>query len=152
MINNVVLYWWGGHCCLMHCHLFKIYCAPQNLGITRTWICRLNFVQRSIFSGLRFFNEPEISDSGPPACAQFFYVLKKSIDLSRVWTREPWISRQAHYPEAEIFFIYIPVINSRLHLFRSLQTPPLAPNIIFCFSNHQGAVFFLLSLRSSVLQ
>ena len=37
--------------------------------------------------------EPEISDSGPPAlspfqrtCVQDFYVLKKSIDLSRVGT------------------------------------------------------------------
>ena len=86
----------------MHCELFKIYCAPPNLGITRTWICGLNFAQRPIFSGLRFFNEPEISDSGPPAqspsrrtCAQDFYVLKKSIDLSR----EPWISRRALYPE-----------------------------------------------------
>ena len=28
---------------------FKIYSAPSNLGITRTWICRLNFVQRPIF-------------------------------------------------------------------------------------------------------
>ena len=45
--------------------IFKIYCAPPNLGI-RTWICRLYFAQRPIFSGLRFFNEPEISDSGPP--------------------------------------------------------------------------------------
>ena len=49
----------------MHCDLFKIYCAPPNLGITRTWICRFNFAQRPIFSGLRFFNEPEISESGP---------------------------------------------------------------------------------------
>ena len=29
---------------------FQIYCAPLNLGI-RMWICRLNFVQRPIFSG-----------------------------------------------------------------------------------------------------
>ena len=36
------------------------YCAPPNLGITRMWICRLNFAQRPIFSGLSFFNEPEI--------------------------------------------------------------------------------------------
>ena len=42
----------------------KINCAPSNLGI-RTWMCRLNFAQRPIISGLRFFNEPEISDSGP---------------------------------------------------------------------------------------
>ena len=29
--------------------LVKIYCAPPNLGIARTWICRLNFAQRPIF-------------------------------------------------------------------------------------------------------
>ena len=46
---------------------FQIYRAPPNLGITRTRICRLNFGQRPIFSGLRFSNESEISDSGPPA-------------------------------------------------------------------------------------
>ena len=81
---------------------FQIYCAPPNLGITRTWICRLNFGQKLIFSGLRFFNENEMSDSGPPAgcpsrrrCAQDFYVLKKSIDLSRVWTPNLW-SRGEH--------------------------------------------------------
>ena len=80
---------------------FQIYCAPTNLDITRTWIFRLNFAQGPIFSGLKFFNEPETSDSGPSrrTCAQEFYLLKKSIDLSRVWTREPWISRRAHYPE-----------------------------------------------------
>ena len=27
----------------------KIYCAPPNLGITRTWICRLNFFLRVLF-------------------------------------------------------------------------------------------------------
>ena len=64
---DIVLYWWGDHCCPIHCDLFKIYCAHPNLGISRTWIFRLNFAQRSVFSGLRFFNEPEISDSGPPA-------------------------------------------------------------------------------------
>ena len=62
----VLFFWWGGHCYPMHCDLFKIYCAPPNLGI-RTWIWRLNFAQRPIFSGFRFFNEPEISDSGSPA-------------------------------------------------------------------------------------
>ena len=59
-------FWWSGHCCPMHCDRFRIYCAPPNLGITRTWICRLHFTHKPIFSGLRFFNEPEISDSGPP--------------------------------------------------------------------------------------
>ena len=60
----IVLFLWGGHCCPMHCDLFKIYCGYPNLGI-RTWICRLNFAERPIFSGFRFFNEPEISDLGP---------------------------------------------------------------------------------------
>ena len=66
----------------------------------------IKFCSEAYFFRLRFFNEPESSDSGPPAwspsrrtCAQDFYVLKKSIDLSHVWTREPWISRRACYPE-----------------------------------------------------
>ena len=46
----VVLFWCDGHCCQMHCELFKIYCAPSKLVFTRTWICRLNFGQRPIFS------------------------------------------------------------------------------------------------------
>ena len=40
-------------------------------------------------------------------------------------------------------------------LCRFRQLPPLAPNIFFCCSDHQGTVFFfflLLSLPSSVLQ
>ena len=45
-----------------------------------------------LFSGLRSFNEPEDLCSG-------FLRSEKSIDLSRVWTREPWISRRARYPE-----------------------------------------------------
>ena len=44
---------------------FQIYCAPPNLGI-RTWICRLNFPWRPIFSGLRFCNEPDISELQVP--------------------------------------------------------------------------------------
>ena len=62
----IVLYfiWWGGHCCPIHCDIFKIYCDPPNLGI-RTWICQLNLAQMPIFSGLRFFNELEISGSWP---------------------------------------------------------------------------------------
>ena len=43
-----------------------------NLGITRTWICRLIFAQRPIFSGLRFFNESEISDPSRRTCTQDF--------------------------------------------------------------------------------
>ena len=50
----IVLYWRGGHYCPMHCDLSKIYCAPPNLGITRTWICRLNFAQKPIFEAWGF--------------------------------------------------------------------------------------------------
>ena len=42
---------------------FQDLLCSANLSITRTWICRLNFAQRPFFSGLRLFNEPEISDS-----------------------------------------------------------------------------------------
>ena len=60
-----VLYWRGGHCCPMHCELFQVYCAPPNLGITRTWICRLNFAQRPIFSGLRIFTSLKSQTRAP---------------------------------------------------------------------------------------
>ena len=78
----------------------KIYCALPNLGI-RTLICRLNFAWRPIFSGLRCFNKPEISKSGPPVppgglVFRIFMSWKKSINLSRVWTHKPWISRHAY--------------------------------------------------------
>ena len=73
---------------------WDLLCSPKL--DTRTWICRLNFAQGPIFSGLRFFNEPEISRR---TCAQDVYVLKNSIDLSRIWIRKPWISRRAQYPE-----------------------------------------------------
>ena len=55
IINTVLLY------CICICFdgvvigaqctatFFRIYCAPPNLGITRTWICRLNFAQRLFF-------------------------------------------------------------------------------------------------------
>ena len=64
--------------------LFVLYCIDRvviaaqctatllrSIVLPRIWVlgreyCRLNYAQRPIFSGLRFFNEPEISDSGPP--------------------------------------------------------------------------------------
>ena len=48
---------------------------------------------------------------------------------------------------------YVRLINYRV-IFFDLQLPPLVPNILSCFSNHLGALFFvlLLSLPSSVLQ
>ena len=66
----------------------------------------IKFCSEAYFSGFRFFNEPEISDSGPPSlkslpedlCSRFLRPEKNSIDLNRVWTREPWISRRARYP------------------------------------------------------
>ena len=74
----------------------KIYCASPNLGITNTWIRRLNFAQRPIFTGsLTSLN----LRPSRRTCAKDFYVLKKSIDLGRIWTRKPWVSRRARYPE-----------------------------------------------------
>ena len=55
LMSCIVLYCidGAGHCFPIHCDLFKIYCAPPNLGITRVWICRLNFTRRPIFLGLK---------------------------------------------------------------------------------------------------
>ena len=50
----------------MYCDLFKISSAPPNLGITRTWICRLIFLRGLFFQAWGFLNEAEISDFGPP--------------------------------------------------------------------------------------
>ena len=78
------------------------------------WICRLSFAQKSIFSGFKFFNKPETSDSGPMAyspsrriCVQDFYVLKISICINWVWTCEPWISRKARYLKTDLFCLLV---------------------------------------------
>ena len=45
----------------------------------------IEFAERPVFSGLGFFNEPEISNSGPGVprtCAQDFYILKKNPSTS----------------------------------------------------------------------
>ena len=52
-INNF-FFWWVGHYCPVHCDLFRSTVLSQNLGI-RTWMCLLNFAQRPISSGLRYF-------------------------------------------------------------------------------------------------
>ena len=71
----------------------------------------IKFCSEAYVSGLRFYNKPDIWDSGPPSlkslpedlCSGFLRP-EKSIDLSRVWTHEPWISRRARYPETDMFF------------------------------------------------
>ena len=45
----IVLYWRGGNCCLNALRPFQIYCAPPNLGITMTWICRIKFCSEAYF-------------------------------------------------------------------------------------------------------
>ena len=88
----IALYWRGGLCCPTHCDSFQIYCAPPSLGITRTWICRLNFAHTPIFWTPSLKSLPEDLCSG-------FLRPEKSIDLSWVWTHEPRISRWARYLE-----------------------------------------------------
>ena len=50
----------------MHCDLFRIYCASPNLGITRTWICRLNFAHRPIFQAWGSLTSLEPQTRDPP--------------------------------------------------------------------------------------
>ena len=71
---------------------FKIYCAPPNLGITRTWICRLNFAQRPIFSDMRFLTRLKSQTRDPQ--------LKKSLleDLCSGFLR----SEKIHRPQPDL--------------------------------------------------
>ena len=56
----------------------------------------IKFSSEAHFFRFEVLYEPE---SARRTCAQDFYVLKKSIDLSGVWTRESWITRRSRYPE-----------------------------------------------------
>ena len=96
----IVLYWWDGHCCPMHYDLFKIDFAPPNLGI-RTWISRFNFAQGISFQAWSSLTRLKSQTPNPwlkvpPGGLKLWILMswKKSVDRSRVWTREPWISRR----------------------------------------------------------
>ena len=97
VVYCIVLYWKGGHCCSIHCDLVKIYCAPSNLCITKTWICGLNFAQRPSFSGLRFFNVNVIPDSD--------FQLKLPPEDEHVTLRLPWPT------SCGIYAIYSPSVE-----------------------------------------
>ena len=121
----------------------------------------IKFCSEAYFS---FFNEPQISDSGLSALspsrrtsAQDFYVLKKSIDLSRVWTREPWISRRVRYPETteadmcSQWFVAVILFNRfELLCWRHLDTcffSPLSP-VLVLYCDH---ITFAVSTLCSVI-
>ena len=38
-------------------------------------------------------------------CSELLCLEKKCVDLSRVWSREPWISRRARYSETKFFIL-----------------------------------------------
>ena len=79
----------------------------SKMAVPQDVITPIKFCLETYFSGLRSFNEAEIPDSEPPSlkslpenlCSEFLRPWKKSINLNRVWTREPWISRRARYPD-----------------------------------------------------
>ena len=98
----------------------------------------IKFCSEAYFSGLRFFNEPEISDSDLPEG------LKISIDLGRVWTREPWISRRARYPET-IEADYLTSLNFRLYYVIAIIVIIKFPNT---FSVHALAALLLVQLST----
>ena len=119
---------------------------------------------------LRFFNEPEILDSGPTAwspsqrtCAEEFYVLEKFIDLSWVWTLDPWISRRARYPQTDIIIIiiitcrqasthflqqYVQIQDRRvlLNCRRKGKRPQGRPMKWKCFVDRAGSDFSIMQL------
>ena len=93
----------------------------------------------SIFSGLGFFNEPEISDSGTPAyspsrrtCAQDFYVLiPRTLDL------------EARPTLCVILLKNITVININ-------QSLPFQLKVLLIISCHNQHVVYLYSLHFNI--
>ena len=84
---------------------FQIYFAPPNLGI-RTWVMPIKFCSGAYFFRLEVLKRAWNLRRGtlslkplPEDLCLGFLRPDKSIDLSRIWTREPWISRRARYPE-----------------------------------------------------
>ena len=59
-----------------------------------------DFFYLFIFWGLRFFNKFKVPPEG----------LKKSINLSRAWNHEPWISKRVLYPEITAAYSVIIII------------------------------------------
>ena len=101
----IVLYWRGGHSCSIHCDLFSSIVLPRILGI-RTWICRLKFAQRSIFSGLGFFTslksqtrDPQLTVPPGGLFLRIFTSKKNASTPAGFEPPEPWISRRARYAE-----------------------------------------------------
>ena len=48
------LFWWGGHCCAMHCDLLRSIVLP------RIWVnMPIKFFSEAYFSGLRFYDRNE---------------------------------------------------------------------------------------------
>ena len=84
---------------------FQIYCAHPNLGI-RTWICWLNVGRGLFFQAWGSLTNLKSQTRNPQLkvplgglVLRIFTSWKNPSDLSRVWTREPWISKRARYPE-----------------------------------------------------
>ena len=76
---------------------------------------------------------------------RIFTSWKNPMDLSRVWTREPWISRRARYPEtteanlATLLLLYFinPVLNTIfllvhfIYFYRQIFKFVIPPNVTF---------------------
>ena len=79
---------------------FQIYCVLPNLGVTRTWICRLNFAQRPIFStSLKSqTQDPQLKVAPGELCSGFLRPEKIHRPQPGLNPRS-WISRRARYPE-----------------------------------------------------
>ena len=93
MLCCIVLYWWGDHCCTMHCNLFKIYCDPPNVNMPIK-VCSEAYLFQAWGSlmSLKFqIWDPQLKVPHGGLVLRIFTSWKKSI--------EPWISRRAHYPE-----------------------------------------------------
>ena len=116
---------------LKHYDLFEIYCAPPNLGITRTWICQLNFAERPIFQAWVSLTSLKSQARGPQLkvppgglVLRIFTSWKSPSTSAGFKTHEPWISRRARFPRQlwVIIIIVIIMIIIIIHVLVSWST------------------------------
>ena len=105
LISHPLFYWLGGHFCQMQCDLLEIYCAPRIYILGREYtdyiLLRDLFFQASGSStSLKSqTGDPQLDVPPGGLVLRIFTFWKTSIDLSRIWTLEPSISRRARYHE-----------------------------------------------------
>ena len=137
---------------------FKIYCAPPNLDITRTWICWLKFSDLRLLTSLKSQTRDPQFKSLPEDLCPGFLRPEKIHRPQPVWTREPWISRRARYPEADkrlierklrkritLYYWFLHVYGRKVKPTKRRKTRKMLYTLI-CFNLHWNSTTICLTL------